>query len=832
MTALQSLIAAKQITVNVSAALTADQHMHIGRHSTLTDRARLQVQYSADGKQKTALTLQNSQDDPDEVARTYAGSKTLPASARNGLSIVMDGADCACGSSKVSKTYVYFSDLSAPTISQAYVSDSTGAVATRTSYQAGETAYITLEMSEPIRFADGVAHDDLTLTLNLLSSATGQSTGETITARLVSLTRNKLIFSYTVAADMDHFVTSVEPQDWAKQETALQLLDESGQALNIGSFTSDSLVTDLAGNALSWTSGQMLNARLVLDDDAPGYTRLNAQGNMTQGYKAGTDGEWPSDITASATWAGVGEYLSLTLTLDEEVGLWTGGEYAALEANDVKAVLNVKDSDENPVEFTLAEVSYAPDGVTATRNSTFLTWSYFRPEEGMTLEGDAIGIVSLEVPSGGTLGDPAGNMLETSLGDLSPAEKLGLDVTAPEVTLKKEGITKESNYITIPFTIEDETDGSGVDLEQEVTVSLQIPSDGTLWYRIDDSAEAPENTGDNYYSWLDKAGLPSPDGSGNYYLHIYAAKLGNYADPSTGKLPIQVTITARDYAGNQGAGGLEDYSLPADTQGPVITLPDTFSVPGEGQISVPFSVSDASYLQSITVQWNDSSPEQVELDSTPAGAYSGAAVLGELNSTGEATLTVVATDAAGNVSELSKNYAYNMTSAARYTLKSPPDVVTGNPGLTLYAPARVGDAGNGIEMTTLAVLKNSSTALIYAIDSSGSPVNIFSGSNQDDVSASCLSVTVGDDDMVTITNYRSVPILSWDPFYTYGDIDVTLITLPTDVWTTLAIDGTITIPASTEHLAVEQFTIKAAQAFTQDSSGTTNNAQEIYGITF
>ena len=114
MDALQSLIESKQITVNVSAALTADRHMHIGSHGTLTDRARVQVQYTSDGKQKTTLTLQNGQDDPDEVARTYTGSKTLPASAKNGLTLTMGGTDCSCGSSKVSKTYVYFSDLTAP----------------------------------------------------------------------------------------------------------------------------------------------------------------------------------------------------------------------------------------------------------------------------------------------------------------------------------------------------------------------------------------------------------------------------------------------------------------------------------------------------------------------------------------------------------------------------------------------------------------------------------------------------------------------------------------------------------------------------------------------
>lgn len=844
MDTLQSLIAAKQVTINVSAALTADKHMHVGRHSTLTDRARLQVQYTADGKQKTTLTLQNGQDDPDEVARTYTGSKTLPAAAQNGLSIVMDGADCACGSSKVSKTYVYFSDLTAPTVSQVYVSDNKGNEAARTAYKAGETAYITLEMSEPIRFADGAAHD-LTLTLELLDSNSGQSTDETITADLVSLTGNKLVFSYTVAAGMDHFVTSVAPQAWANQETTLKLLGEQGQVLDISGLTADGLVTDLAGNPLSWTSGQMLKSRLVLDNDAPGYTRLNAQGNMTQGYKVGTDGEWPSDIAPSATYAGVGDYLSFTLTLDEEVGLWENGVYSPLEANDVKAALNVI-KDGSPVTLTLAEVSYAPDGVTATRNSTFLTWSYFRPEAGMTMEAgeenQPIRILRLEAADGSsTLGDPAGNMLSLSSGIPTPAEKLKLDVTAPTVELDKNNTKiSDSNYITVPFTIADEMGGSGVDLEQEVTVSLQISCDGTLFYCIDTNADAP-NSLDDCYTWLDKSPLPASD-SGNYYLHIYAARLGNHADPSTGELPIGVSITAQDYAGNQGTGSLGEYSVKTDDTGPAITLPETFSVSGEGQISVPFTVSDGSYLQSITIQWDGGSTEQVSLGTTSSATYSGTAVLSGLSGSNSATLKVTATDVAGNVATAQQTYQYNMDSSARYTLKSPPGVVTGNPGLELHAPARVGDASTGTDMTTLAVLQGSSTSLIYSISSSGSSFEIFSTGNQSRVYASCLEVAV-EEGTVKIENYRPSPSIDWDPVYTYGDIKVTLVTLPTDTWNTIrlaaeaAAGGTsvsyydVTIPDTTEYLAVEQFTIKAAQAFDGTATGT-NNAQEIYTIAF
>ena len=263
---------------------------------------------------------------------------------------------------------------------------------------------------------------------------------------------------------------------------------------------------------------------------------------------------------------------------------------------------------------------------------------------------------------------------------------------------------------------------------------------------------------------------------------------------------------------------------------------------GEGQISVPFTVSDRSYLQSVTVQWDNETPTQMNISNSTT--YSGTAVLSGLSDTGTAKLTVVATDVVGNKYELSKDYTYNLTASARYTLKSPPDVVTGNPGLELHAPARVGDAENGTNMTTLAVLEpKNGIPLIYAINSSGSSLEIFSDGNLSKVSASCQRATV-DAGTVTIDSYRSpASTSSWDPVYTYGDIKVTLVTLPTDKWDAIRSAAAeeagetasyydVTISDTTNYLAVEQFTIKAAQAFDKDATGTTNNAQGIYTIEF
>ncbi len=849
---LKELLPTMQITATISASLTADRHMHLGTHKDLTDRA--QAYLYAGYNTSPIVKVSNSSDDPDGVARTYTSSGVLTSGGTN-LRFRMGATDCACGSSKVSKVYIYLTDTAAPTLTGIYVSDGAGNKVSRTAYKGGETLYLTLEMSEPIRFADGVAHNDLKLNLDLISTSTGQS-ASSIEAGFYALTGSKLIFSYTVPSgqNMDYTVVSVEPgkQSWMTNSYDLKLLDENGSPMDNGSFTVNSLVTDLAGNPLSWASGRELDSRLYLDDVAPGYTRLNAQGNMTQGYKVGTDGNWPSDITPSATWAGVGDYLAFTLTLNEEVGLWTGDSYAQLTKNSgVTAVLNVKDGDGDSVEVGLSSVSYAMDNVNDVRNSTILTFQSFRPAAGMTLEDDAISIVSLEVLGGGQLGDPAGNMLSRSSEIPTPAEKLGLDVTPPGVTILDGQVTAKpvepsgnGRYVTIPFTVTD-AGGSGVDREQEVALGIDIATAFTVRYCITDSADAPDKDNSAYRLLsYQQPTCPLPASTNDiYYLHIYCGNLSWDADPATGELAIGASITARDYAGNQGTANLGGYSVQTDTTAPTITLSDTCTVSGEGQISVPFTVSDRSYLQSVTVQWGDASATSPsDFSSNTSTTYSGTAVLSGFSSN-SATLKVTATDVVGNEYELSKEYTYNLTASARYTLNSPPGVVTGHPGLTLYAPARVGDASSGDEMITLAVLElKNGIPLIYAIDSSGSHFEIFSDGNLNRVSASCQGAAV-DAGTVTIDSYRSPASTgSWDPAYTYGDIKVTLVTLPMDTWNTIRsaaeteAGGTsasydVTIPAETANLAVEQFTIKAAQAFDENATGT-NTAQEIYTIAF
>ena len=827
---MRELLSTMQITANISASLTADRHMHLGTHKDLTDRA--QAYLYAGYNTSPIVKVSNSSDDPDGVARTYTSSGVLTSGGTN-LRFRMGATDCACGSSKVSKVYIYLTDTAAPTLTGIYVSDGAGNKVSRTAYKGGETLYLTLEMSEPIRFADGVAHDDLKLNLDLINASSGQSTGQTISAGLYALTGSKLIFSYAVPDQADYLVTSVSPsqQDWMTGTYDLKLLDERGSPMDKGNFTVSSLVTDLAGNPLSWTTGRELDSRLYLDDVAPGYTRLNAQGNMTQGYKVGTDGEWPSDITPSATWAGVGDYLAFTLTLNEEVGLWTGDSYARLTKDSgVTAVLNVKDSGGDPVEVGLSSVSYAMDNVNDVRNSTILTFQSFRPGDGMTLEGNAIRIVSLKAPDGSALSDVAGNSLDLTV-ELTPVEKLGLDVTPPGVTIldgqvnvKNVELSGNGRYVTIPFTVTDAV-GSGVALGQEVALGIDIATAFTVRYCITDSADAPDKDNSAYRLLsYQQPTCPLPASTNDtYYLHICCSNLSWDTDPATGKMPLSVSITCQDYAGNT-ASDTVDYDIPFDQTDPEISLPTTFTVSGEGEISVPFSVSDSTHLASVTVQWNQGEASEL-LDSGNASAsFSGTATYTTTDTSGSATLTVTAQDKAGNSSTETKTYTYNLTTVNRYTLGGDPAVATGSPSLTLSAPGNQGGGGAaGNELVTVAVLGDGAGSYnLYTVAGSESGKNIFSATP--DAVVTGIAVTKKS---VTLSGYASGS--GWATSSAYGDLPVTIFTLRESGWETAIAaadaDGTVNVTSLSE---VESFHMKVltGSSYTvtigtpQDSDGT------------
>ena len=807
---LKELLPTMQISATISASLTADRHMHLGTHKDLTDRA--QAYLYAGYNTSPIVKVSNSSDDPDGVARTYTSSGVL-TSGGTSLRFRMGATDCACGSSKVSKVYIYLTDTAAPTLTGIYVSDGAGNKVSRTAYKGGETLYLTLEMSEPIRFADGVAHNDLKLNLDLISTSTGQS-ASSIEAGFYALTGSKLIFSYTVPSgqNMDYTVVSVEPgkQSWMTNSYDLKLLDENGSPMDKGSFTVNSLVTDLAGNPLSWASGRELDSRLYLDDVAPGYTRLNAQGNMTQGYKVGTDGNWPSDITPSATWVGVGDYLAFTLTLNEEVGLWTGDSYAQLTKNSgVTAVLNVKDGDGDSVEVGLSSVSYAMDNVNDVRNSTILTFQSFRPGDGMTLEGDAISIVSLKAPDDSALGDMAGNPLATAVSKDLVVEKLGLDVTPPEVTIldgqvnvKNVEPSGNGRYVTIPFTVTDAV-GSGVALGQEVALGIDIATAFTVRYCITDSADAPDKDNSAYRLLsYQQPTCPLPASTNDtYYLHICCSNLSWDTDPATGKMPLSVSITCQDYAGNT-ASDTVDYDIPFDQTGPEISLPTTFTVSGGGEISVPFSVSDSTHLASVTVRWNQGEASE-RLDSGNASAsFSGTATYTTTDTSGSATLTVTAKDKAGNSNTKTQEYTYNLTTVNRYTLGGDPAVATGSPSLTLSAPGNQGGGGAaGNELVTVAVLGDGAGSYnLYTVAGSESEENIFNATP--DAVVTGITVT---DKSVTLSGYASGS--GWATSSAYGDLPVTIFTLLKSDWENAiaATDGTVNVTSLSE---VESFYMK------------------------
>ena len=413
-------------------------------------------------------------------------------------------------------------------------------------------------------------------------------------------------------------------------------------------------------------------------------------------------------------------------------------------------------------------------------------------------------------------------------------EKLGLDVTPPvvaildgQVTVKTVEPSGNGRYVTIPFTVTDETGGSGVDREQEVALGIDIATAFTVRYCITDSAAAPDKDNSAYRLLsYQQPTCPLPASTNDtYYLHICCSNLSWDTDPATGKMPLSVSITCQDYAGNT-ASDTVDYDIPFDQTGPEISLPTTFTVSGKGEISVPFSVSDSTHLASVTVQWNEAQASELLGQDNASASFSGTATYTTTDTSGSATLTVTAQDKAGNSSTETKTYTYNLTTVNRYTLGGDPAVATGSPSLTLSAPGNQGGGGaEGNELVTVAVLGDGAGHYnLYTVAGSGSGKNIFNNATPD---AIVTGITVTDKS-VTLSGYVADGS-GWATSSAYGDLPVTIFTLRESDWETAIAaadaDGTVNVTSLSE---VESFHMKVltGSSYTvtigtpQDSDGT------------
>lgn len=649
--ALNGLILAGQLVVTAQAKLTPDKHSHLGSHSSLTDRAQLVITDHRNGIE--VLKLQNGKSDGDGVGTVMEASGVPKDTHYLGFQVTMSCTDCSCGSSKVSNVYIHLSDVTAPTVSAIYPSDAGGTKTAKEYYKTGNTIYFTMEFSENIRFADDKIHD-LTLKLPLIDNATGSTSTvlSSLQADLVALKENKLIFSCTVPnTQLDVQVGAVSPtaQSWTRQKTDLAILSGAGAVLDSTTFDADCPITDLAGNAMVWTSSMTMSTKTVIDTKAPQVTKVTATASMVGDYQPGADGEWPADIPVSAIWAGAWDTISFTVVVDEEVGYMVGNEFRRFGGylSSPTATLNLENN-AGSIKKTASSVEYRADSVNDGKISTIFHFGPIQVGSNMHLPAgeDYFRITDMSFQQG--IYDPTGNPAHIDFTNFPPQEKFKLDVSKPTVTLPEEPLTEDDGtdattfYRTVPFTIDDT--GSGVDPETtKFNVELWHWDDSTVRWCVTDSPTRPTDDADYQTS---EEFLYQPQAGGQMYLH---AKVEN-VDPTYSTVRLICTVSARDYADNWNEA-VKWYTVGTDTSAPQVT--GTIDLSMARKITAHVQVFDNTSVEDLQYWWefNGEAQDPVTV-SAGKKSVSFAASTGYLTGQkGEATLHVYAEDPENRVTE-------------------------------------------------------------------------------------------------------------------------------------------------------------------------------------
>lgn len=191
------LIDSGQIEKGYRTYLTSDYHKHIGRHS---------------GKKwdVAVLSMENdsvkSEGKDDEQGQLYEGKANVKEYTRE-FKWNMSHEGCNCGSSAVSGSVIYLTDNVEPKVTNVYMSsDSDGSdyISTNTGFMANQTGYVVMKFNENIRFANGTK-EVLNLNLELFGTENDQQvTGDTVTASLISLKEDKMIFKFKVPEKLNN----------------------------------------------------------------------------------------------------------------------------------------------------------------------------------------------------------------------------------------------------------------------------------------------------------------------------------------------------------------------------------------------------------------------------------------------------------------------------------------------------------------------------------------------------------------------------------------------------------------------------------------------------
>jgi hypothetical protein len=503
---------------------------------------------------------------------------------------------CSCFDTFIRDIVVTFADLGDVTFKDAYTCDENGNPQTVT--KAGNTLYLKVEFSEPIRFADNSPnHGDITVEVSTAS-------GDILTAHLIKLKDNYLLFKFDdTNTDKNLTLTSVNlyslyggKDKWWPLESIFgykwrgYVMDKEKYGKEPegpeGYTVSSTLITDLAGNPYGSSQSANYTGRIsnsFIDGEAP-YVKEIAivSRNMNNDdikKELGTfDSQTEDSLDASDINAGVGDTVTYAVKFNEVVLINQNRYDQATDFDGIRARLNVKRNDGQYVWLQSTKVSTAyggpqyPDNGVSNKYYSVVTLEPFVIEPGMICEdpGRNIKVVAVEpVSSDIKITDLSDNEY-TSYTNLLDTNQLYLDVIPPTVSFATGSgtsyspvpIVQEGKLIKefyIPITIRD-TDPAG-------NSGTNVIHGSFIWINGLNSSSYPFQYAVTAETDIDTASLVWQNGYTGQIVEFDQIESGNriYIRLLEGE-PYDLRdtilyITGKDYAGNRKTEGFPlDYT--------------------------------------------------------------------------------------------------------------------------------------------------------------------------------------------------------------------------------------------------------------------------------
>lgn len=485
------------------------------------------------------------------------------------------------------------------------------------------TGTLTLWFDGAVRFADNAAHDGLTVKLAAEYLDQSQYTGgfeikATMSKMGVDENGNSYIqFTFPVEKKHQHFkITRVLAKDnglmpVSGKELNLKVFDKEGKPLNSYGAKSSTMLTDRHGNPVQ--IGE-LSVDVTYDGVHPTLTKVDMSGKDISANSTKAPTNWNENSGNNRfVYAGIGDKITFKAYFSETID-------AIANLGDVRAVLNIKDGNDNPVELAVEK--------------EFNNGIEFKPlviTEKMTPAGEKIMITGFKNL---TVTDFAGNVCSTDLTKniRKPDQQISLDVDRPEVTssyeMKDDGFYESAyhgnKYFSFPVTFSDfDNNGaanSGIS-GKDVSFSLDMPSGKAYSYRwnMNTSQTVAADATWNYGTTGKPNTFKDVSGDLQYWVHIqlsdnvnydFAMENGTIDDQGVYFIGALNFTSATDWAGNA-AGGKVEYpvKLQIDEQGPTGAMTAAISVtPDYDNATVKFDtsflVSDDFGIEKVMYQWH------------------------------------------------------------------------------------------------------------------------------------------------------------------------------------------------------------------------------------